>query len=287
MGLVNANESILNKLFTKSVFKELVQYNESPVYARAIQSYTSASDTKDNKDLISEIYSYMAKSYRNEYFYQNTLVNKILLGRHNVNTTSALTQITIGNSKADFVLINGNAIVYEIKSDLDNFERITSQINDYYKAFTRVCILTSENNFDKLYSLLKDTNVGICVLTRRNTISKLLTKDAIEFPESLEHKYIFKVMRKPEYENLLLQFYKKLPEVSQVYYYDKCFELFSKIPIIDAYNATIRQLKERNKIRQKQIDSIPYELKSLAYFAYQTEKDLDNLNLFLSNKWGG
>lgn len=284
---MNANESILNKLFTKSVFKELVQYNESPVYARAIQSYTSASDTKDNKDLISEIYSYMAKSYRNEYFYQNTLVNKILLGRHNVNTTSALTQITIGNSKADFVLINGNAIVYEIKSDLDNFERITSQINDYYKAFTRVCILTSENNFDKLYSLLKDTNVGICVLTRRNTISKLLTKDAIEFPESLEHKYIFKVMRKPEYENLLLQFYKKLPEVSQVYYYDKCFELFSKIPIIDAYNATIRQLKERNKIRQKQIDSIPYELKSLAYFAYQTEKDLDNLNLFLSNKWGG
>ena len=59
-----------------------------------------------------------------------------------MNTTTALTEIPIAKSKADFVLINGKAVVYEIKTELDNFDRLENQINDYYKAFDHVAVVT-------------------------------------------------------------------------------------------------------------------------------------------------
>ena len=83
------------------------------------------------------------------------MLNKLLLGRHSINTTTALTQIPINKSKADFILINGKAVVYEIKTELDNFERLKNQINDYYKAFSHVCVVTCEEYYKKLIKILK------------------------------------------------------------------------------------------------------------------------------------
>ncbi len=38
-------------------------------------------------------------------------------------------------------MINGEGRVYEIKSDLDNFDRLYDQLRDYYRAFSKsVCI---------------------------------------------------------------------------------------------------------------------------------------------------
>ena len=47
----------------------------------------------------------MKNNYRNEYFIRILLLNKLLLGVHSVNTTTALTEVAIAKSKADFVLI--------------------------------------------------------------------------------------------------------------------------------------------------------------------------------------
>ena len=44
----------------------------------------------------------MLKYYRNEYIYENTIINKLLLGKHSLNTTTALTQIPISKSKSGF-----------------------------------------------------------------------------------------------------------------------------------------------------------------------------------------
>ena len=87
-----------------------------------IKKYINYDSTKTNSELVSEIYNILKTEYRNEYYYKNTLLNKLLLGIHSVNTTTALTEIPIAKSKADFVLINGKAVVYEIKTELDNLE---------------------------------------------------------------------------------------------------------------------------------------------------------------------
>ena len=56
--------------------------------------------------------------------------------------------------KQIFVLINGKAVVYEIKTELDNLERLESQIDDYYKAFEHVAVVTYEKNLKQLKKVL-------------------------------------------------------------------------------------------------------------------------------------
>ncbi|MBU4540320.1 MAG: sce7726 family protein, partial [Firmicutes bacterium] len=261
--------------------------NENTTFGTIVQRYASDFNEKKNGELISEVYNFMSKSYRNEYFFKNTLLNKLLLGKHSVNTTIALTQIPIGKSKADFILINGKAVVYEIKSELDSFDRLNTQIRDYYKAFNHVCVLTSENNFNKLFNILDGKPVGICVLTKRDTISKTLKKDAIEDNSKLEHQTIFKVLHKGEYEAIVKQYFGKLPRTSQVFYYDECYSMFSRIPILEAFEMSLQQLKNRNHILRNKIEKVPYELKSLMYFSNPSSRDFENLDIFLRNKFRG
>ncbi len=88
---------------------------------------------------------------------------------HSVNTTTALTEVAIAKSKSDFVLINGKAVVYEIKTELDNLERLSSQVDDYYKAFDHVAVVTYEKNLQKQLQKVLDSidkPVGIYVLRK-------------------------------------------------------------------------------------------------------------------------
>jgi hypothetical protein len=282
-----SNNVILNRLFTQNVFFTLLHDNDNTTYGTVIQRYVNDPEAKDNGTLISEIYEYMSKSYRNEYFYQNTLLNKLLLEKHRVNTTSALTQIPISKSKADFILINGKAVVYEIKTELDSLDRLDSQLKDYYKAFDHVCVVTSESHYERVLNILNVTPVGIYVLTQQNTISSTMKKEPIADNSSLDYTAIFKVLHKREYENILIQYYGELPIASQVFYYGECLKLFSQIPILVAYSMALRELKKRNKILVNEFQKVPYELKSLMYFSNPSKVSWKALSGFLSQEYGG
>jgi hypothetical protein len=282
---MSANNLVLNKLFTLNVFRELIVKHNNGTYGAIVKRYINDAESKDNGLLISEIYGYMSKTYRNEYFYQNTLLNKLLLGRHRINTTTALTQIPIAKSKADFILINGKAVVYEIKTELDSFDRLETQLNDYYKAFNHVFVVTSESNYEKLYSILEGCSIGIYVLTNRNTLN--LKKDAAEKNCHLDYTAIFKILRKKEFENIIKTYYGELPKVAQVFYYGECLKWFKKIPLMDAYTMFLKELKKRNKIIIEQFQSVPYELKSLMYFSNASTRDYYALSQFLNGKFGG
>ena len=147
-----------------------------------IKKYINYDSTKTNSELVSEIYNILKTEYRNEYYYKNTLLNKLLLGVHSVNTTTALTEIPIAKSKADFVLINGKAVVYEIKTELDNLERLESQINDYFKAFDHVAVVTYNENVTAIQKKIDSIGkpVGIYVLQNRGTIKKYKNQKSIE-----------------------------------------------------------------------------------------------------------
>ena len=283
---MNSNNLVLNRLFTQHVFKDLTNNNDNNVYGTIIRRYLNNNE-KDNQTIISEIYQVLSKEYRNEYFYINTLLNKLLLGKHSVNTSTALTQIPIGKSKADFILINGKATVYEIKTELDTFDRLDTQIADYYKAFDTVCVVTSENNYCKLEKLLNNSSVGIYSLTKRDTISKSLLKEPKENKTLLDHNVIFKVLNKKEHESILNSYYGKLPNTTQAFYFRECSSWFSKIPINQAYLMFLEQLKLRSTIIMEDFKEIPYELKSLFYFSNKNILKHKKLIDFLNKKYGG
>lgn len=122
------------------------------------------------------------------------MLNTLLLGKHSVHTTTAITQIPIGKAIADLILINGESVVYEIKSDLDNFDHLRDQIQAYYQAFDHVCVVTPEASFSKLQSMLGDSPVGIYVLTQRNTIGSKHCMEPIADASGLSHQSLFKLL---------------------------------------------------------------------------------------------
>ena len=276
------NSILLNRVFTRNTIREIIEDNQSDTYVTAIRRYVDDPIGKNNSELISEIYGVLRKEYRNEYYYKNTILNKLLLGVHKPTTTTALTEVPIGKAKADFVLVNGRAIVYEIKTELDNLDRLESQIDNYYRAFTRVSVLTCEEHFDVLRKRLANSPVGICILTKRGTISE--RKKPEEYLDDLNLDTMFRILRKREYETLIMKHFGKLPEVSQFEYYRCCKRQFCQIEIIKAYEDFVTILKKRCRIDVELYSRIPYELKFLVYFCDFRVADYSKLDAFLHRK---
>ena len=276
----NANSMLLNRFFTQNTFKQVIDEGTSPAYIAAIRRYVVDPTGKTNEECISEIYQHLKKEYQNEYFYKNTLLNKLLIGVHSPRTTTALTEVPVGNSKADFILINGKAVVYEIKTSLDNFDRLDGQIRDYYKAFSRVVVVTSEKNLEDIQRRLQNSPTGICLLTNKGTLS--VRKEPIEYSAGLSKSIMFRILRKNEYEQILLKHFGLLPDVSQFEHYRACQEMFDSLPTDVAYQMFIRTLKLRAKIDIVEYSKIPYELKFLIYFSNYKKSDYAKLCHFLS-----
>ncbi len=270
---------LINRFFTRNTFEEIIQDDESPTYSATIRKYVINSERMTNQECISEVYRFLKKEYRNEYYYKNSLLNKLLLGVHSPRTTTALTEVPIAKSKADFILVNGKAIVYEIKTDLDNFDRLDRQINDYYKAFSRVTVVTSEKNENEVKERLQHSPVGVYVLTSRGQLS--LKKEAEENKESLSKTVMFNVLRKNEYEKVLIESYGVLPNVSQFEYYRKCQELFEALPDEEAYSKFLEVIKLRGNVDVLEYSRIPYELKYLVYFSKYKKSEYEKLWNFL------
>ena len=280
------NNFILNRIFTRNTISDLLKDNENIVYTSTVKRYINNTESLLNKNVFSEIYEFMMKYYRNEYIYKNTLLNKLLLGRHSLNTTTALTEVPVEKSKADFILINGSAIVYEIKTELDTLDRLKGQLDNYYKAFKKVCVITSDSNFERVNLILENTNVGICTLTKRNTIST--KKEPISDTSKLNSNSMFKILRKKEYERIIKLHYGELPEVKQVEYYKECLRLFNNIGVESAYKYMLVELKKRNKIEISEFkNKVPYELKFLVYFSNFKNRDYLVLEEFLNNEFRG
>lgn len=267
------NNFILNRVFSQKTINDMLLYGSSDVLETAYKKYISADISVDNKDKFQSLYKVLEKSYRNEYYYKNTLLNKLLLGKHSLNTTTALSEVTINKSKADFILLNGKAVVYEIKTELDTLNRIVNQVSDYYKVFKNVEIVTEKSHLDKILELYSGTEVGVSIITERKTIKNIVKSQPVS--TSLDYLAIYKMLRKNERINILKNYYKILPEVDSFSEFKVYFEIFKNIPMTNVYDQMILELKKRSEsIRQnkEQFLGVPYELKSLLYFGGMTEK---------------
>ena len=265
------NNIILNRFFTQNVIFDLMRHSENNTYGAVVRRYVNDAHDKNNGMLISEIYRFMSKHYRNEYFYQNTLLNKLLLGKHSITTTTALTQIPICKSKADFILINGKAVVYEIKTELWRDEALLDEKSQYERAM----------------DLLSNTPVGVYVLTDNNTISVKKRKEPSMDNSQLDYTSIFKILHKEEFESILANYFGELPRATQAFYYGECLSKFSQIPIMVAYAMVLKELKKRNRVLISDFKDVPYELKSIMYFANTKKTDWAALSSFLKEKYGG
>lgn len=283
---MTSSNLILNRVFSKNTLRALLDDDKkaSSVYYAVIKRYITEYKNKKNKELISEIYKTLKHSYRNEYYYKNTLLNNLLFRFHSPLKTTALTEIPVSKSIADFILLNGKATVYEIKTELDTFERLDSQLTNYYKAFDNVCVVVPEAKLDNIENKLENNNIGIYYISKRGALK--VYRDPVSYISELDYEIIFKILRKYEYENIISKYF-KLPDVSQFKYYRACKDLFYQIPLDRVYSDFKEQLKQRTRINIELIESVPKEIKSVVYFSTLKDYEYEVLESFLERKYGG
>ncbi|TGD22724.1 hypothetical protein EGT49_08055 [Companilactobacillus suantsaicola] len=277
---------ILNKVFTVNYLKKLINDQGFGLYQDVVDSLISEQKVDNNLDAFVALYKYMFKNHRNEFFYKNTLIKKILLGIHSVNTTTALREIPISENILDLLLINGVGRVYEIKTELDNLTRLPQQLEAYYQAFSYVNVVTDESHFKDVSKLLEDKPTGIILLTKRGSLH--VEKKALEYNGVLNSRVLFNILRKYEFENITNEVFGQLPQVNQSKYYDACFEMLSKLDVKEFQWYVLRELKKRSNINSQNLsafETIPKEIKSLVYFSKYRPTDFEKLQKFLETDY--
>ncbi len=161
-----------------------------------------------------------------------------------------------------------------------------SQINDYYKAFTKIYVVTNDDNLAKSISTVHNKKVGFITLSQNNSL--VVQKKAEVDNSFLSHEVIFKILRKNEYEKIILDEFHELPQTTPVMYYRECLNLVKDINIIDFQRKAINVLRNRNiDFREEYLRFVPKELKFPFYFSNLRKKEYYKLNMFLQKKYGG
>ena len=206
-----------------------------------------------------EIYTYLFTHYRYEYIYKNVLTLKLLLGKYSLNTANIHTEFRTGKCKADILLVNGTSHAFEIKSKLDNYDRLLTQISSYKTTFDFVNVITTQEQVKKLETLLSD-EIGILYISNRNQIST--HRSAKSQKLNVKPEIIFDSLRKNEYTNIIQRIFGEIPEVPNTKHYNVYKNYFTKLSPEIAHDAMIESLKAR-KHKDLSIDFINQTPKSL------------------------
>lgn len=110
-----------------------------------------------------------------------------------------------------------------------SLDQLENQMEVYYQTFDHVCVVALESFFSRLYTLFLDSPVGICGLTKRNTIRAKQKKEPVSDARSISHQSVFKLLRKREYERIIHSYHGFLPEATPVFLYEACEALFSGV----------------------------------------------------------
>ena len=258
----NINYKALSVLFNRSFARKII-INEYEEYLKDI--FKRGHYFTEEKSLISilnTLYIKMKKNYKCEYIYKNTITNKILLGRHSLNTSVLISEFWVGKSKADIVIFNGTSTVYEIKTELDTLNRLKTQIEDYLKCFDKIYIVTTSENIEKLKNKISN-KIGFIEYTSRDTLKE--HKKAESNKKFIDKETLFSLLRKNEMLNIIKNINLEIPDVHPRYLREECKKIFMKLRNLEAHDMVIKELKKR-KVKKEQKEIIEKVPESLKFF---------------------
>ena len=205
-------------------------------------------------------YKVLSKSYKNEYFYKNQIVKRIIK-KHSLKASVILNEFHVGTSIADLIFLNGTDRAYEIKTEYDTEFRLHTQLSDYRKAFSHVYLVIPQQYLPHYEPLLDDTT-GIILLTERNSLKEY--RKAIPDHTHLDAETMMKCLRKDEYTDIIRSM-SQLPETTPVRYFQSCLEIFRSLPILELHRLFIETLKRRRLDNYTFVENeVPDSLKLLA-----------------------
>lgn len=181
------------------MFRELARKGRSGLFRRLVEQTDLVSRCGPDStvgDIFESAFRVLKRAgHRDEYIYRAAITHRVLLGTHSLRTASMLTEFRVGSSKADLVILNGKATVYEIKSERDSLARLPSQIADYQRAFANVNVIASESHIDGVLATVPE-DVGVMCLSKRYQVSTV--RKSIDRPERICPLTVFDSLRAVE-----------------------------------------------------------------------------------------
>ena len=257
----------LSRLFSAAVFREMAVKGRSPTFARLIRE-TGLLDGRFVGPTVAEAFDgafsrLRQAGSRDEYVYRSALTHNILLGKHSLNTAAMLTEFRAGTCKADLVILNGTATVYEIKSERDSLARLENQIRHYRRVFAKAYVIASEAHVD---DVLQSTpaEVGVLSLVRWDRISTV--REAVETVDAVCPVAIFESLRTAEACGILKALGGEPPDVPNTELHRALRERFEGLDPAAVHREMVATLKRTRNLAPLNalVDRLPASLQPAA-----------------------
>lgn len=269
-GLVKPNNSqlsALSRLFSSTVFREMGQHGCSAKFSRLFEQTglaTMCHPLATVGEGFDVGFSVLRQAgLRDEYVYRAAVTQKVLMGKHSLNTASMLTEFRTGNCKADLVILNGTATVYEIKSERDSLSRITNQVANYRKVFAAVNVITSSNHIDAVLETVPQ-DVGVLCLSNRYRIQT--EREALVKPERICPITALDSLRSNEAQIVLRKLGIPVPNVPNTRLRSELRAIFAIQNPVSVHEAMVTTLKQTRNISSLSdlIKRLPQSLQAAA-----------------------
>ncbi len=272
--------SAISRLFSSAVFREMAKKGRSSIFARLIgetriREFCGAGATVG--EAFDEAFAVLRRvGQRDEYIYRAALIRNILLGKHSLNTASMLNEFRAGACKADLVILNGTATVYEIKSERDSLSRLARQVENYRKVFAKVYVIASESHVRGVIDTVPE-EVGVMSLCRRLHISEI--RDGIDRPDLVCPQAVFDSLRSAEARAILKALGAAVPEVPNTLLHGAMREAFGQLRPADVHKAMVGTLKRTRNLAPlgALVDRLPNSLHAAALSIQVRSADHDRL----------
>lgn len=270
---------VLARFFSSGILRELAHTGHSATAGRLwkhhlVEQYDESTPLGEFYDAI---FKRLIREYRHEYIYKNAIAEKILLGKHNLNTAFMLTEFRVDDCKADAVVLNGTSHVYEIKSEMDSFERLDRQLAAYHKMFDYITVITTERLFRSVVERVPP-EVGIRVLAdgRYQFKANKCRREAVSNKANVDPLVIFNSLPRVEYLKIIKdEFGVSLSHLPNTQIYGEAKKFFMQLAPEIAHEKMVEVLKHRKQTRRLGdfIMEVPSSLKAASLSIRLTNED--------------
>ncbi|MCH8179933.1 MAG: sce7726 family protein [Proteobacteria bacterium] len=261
------NIAAASRLFSPGLIREMASEGRSPMFARLVKQSDLLGGLTP-ADPVSLVFESAFKilrrpGVRNEYIYRSALTRNVLLGKHSLSTASMLTEFRAGSSKADLVILNGTSTVYEIKSDRDSLARLSGQLENYRKVFSKIYVIAGENHINDLLRCVSP-KIGVMALVRWNRISTVREAE-IDF-SGMSPISLFESLRASEATDVLKGLGCEVPCVPNTLRHEALKARFESLDVQAVHDQMVLVLKKsRNLVALSELlDGLPDSLKAAA-----------------------
>lgn len=196
-------------------------------------------------------------NYNNEYYFKNTLVERLLIEKHANKNVTILSEFRVGENKADFVIINGTSTCYEIKTKYDNLKRLPDQLLSYSKIFDKTYVVCDDVHVESVLSCIPD-HIGVLQFTKRRSLREI--KKAIDNKVPLDKDVLMNSLRKDEYQYIAESIVKMPMNSSNTNLYNDCLEIFRTADTEVLKSLFKKSIKKFRKLDSAFIDTLPNSL---------------------------